>query len=137
MSFVLDSSVALTWCFEDERTHPTRALLFRLTDDGATAPALWPLEVLNVLAMAERRGRIDADRRQELVAFLKELPITLDVETASRSWLVTSELAARWRLTVCDATYLELAQRMSLPLATLDRELRSAAQNAGVEVLGE
>ena len=135
MSFVLDSSIALSWCFEDERTPATRALLVRVGVAGACAPALWPLEVLNALAMAERRSRIDAERRQRLAGFLRDLPVTIDEETASQAWAVTSQLAARFRLTVYDAAYLELAQRRGLPLATLDQELRAAAAALGVTLL--
>ena len=135
MSFVLDSSISLTWCFDDERTDATDALLEQLVEVGAAAPALWPLEVLNALAMAERRSRIDAERRQRLAGFLRDLPVTIDEETASHAWAVTYELAARFRLTVYDAAYLELAQRRGLPLATLDQELRAAAAALGVTLL--
>jgi len=136
VSFVLDSSIALSWCFEDERTPATRALLVRVGVAGACAPALWPLEVLNALAMAERRSRIDSERRQRLAGFLHDLPVTIDDETASQAWAVASQLAARFRLTVYDAAYLELAQRLNLPLATLDQELRAAAAALGVPLLG-
>lgn len=136
MSFVLDSSVSLAWCFEDERTDAADALLERVVDAGAMAPSLWPLEVLNALAMAERRGRIDADQRQRLVGLLRDLPVVIDVETASQAWAVTSPLAARHRLTVYDTAYLELAQRLGLPLATLDKELRAAGAALGVTLLG-
>ena len=135
MSFVLDSSVSLTWCFDDEHTDATDALLERVAEAGACAPALWPLEVLNALAMAERRSRIDSERRQRLAGFLHDLPVTIDDETASQAWAVASQLAARFRLTVYDAAYLELAQRRGLPLATLDQELRAAAAALGVTLL--
>ena len=136
MSFVLDSSVSLTWCFEDERTHTTATLLERLVESGATAPVLWPLEVLNALAMAERHKRIDAARRQRLSGFLRGLPVSIDDETVIQAWDVTAQLAARFLLTVYDAAYLELAQRRALPLATLDQALRAAAIALGVKVLG-
>jgi predicted nucleic acid-binding protein len=136
MSFVLDSSVALTWCFEDERTATTDALLDRVTDAGAVAPSLWPLEVLNGLVMAERRGRLDAQRRHRMTSLLQALPVTIDSETVRNAWQLTSHLAERFRLTVYDAAYLELAQRMNLPLASLDQELRSAGTALGVPLLG-
>lgn len=136
MSLVVDSSVALTWCFEDERTPATVAVLDRLAQAGAVAPALWPLEVLNALAMAERRKRLTALQRHHLTGFLRDLPITLDAETAAQAWTATARLAEQHRLTLYDATYLELAQRLGLPLATLDRELRAAADALGVAVLG-
>jgi len=136
VSFVLDNSVALTWCFEDERTPATTALLERVAEAGAVAPGLWPLEALNGLLVAERRGRLDASRRQLLTGFLRALPIRLDGETASQAWTTTVDLAERFALSAYDAAYLELAQRQGLPLATLDQELRAAAATLGLTVLG-
>ena len=132
MSFVLDSSVTLSWCFEDERTDATDALLNQVAESGAEAPSLWPLEILNALAMAERRRRINSERRQRLCGFLHDLPVNIDVETASRAWAATSQLAVRFKLTIYDAAYLELAQRLNLPLATLDKELRAAGRAVGI-----
>ena len=136
MSFVVDSSVALTWCFAEERTPSTAALLEKVTENGAWAPSLWPLEVLNALLMAERRRRIEPDKRQELIGVLQTLPIFLDKETTAQAWTITTRLAERYRLTLYDAAYLELAQRLELPLATLDKELRDAANTLGVPLLG-
>ena len=137
MTFVLDSSVALAWCFEDERTDATDDLLRQTAASGAAAPALWPLEVLNGLAMGERRGRLDAARRQALSGFLRDLPVSIDDETVAQAWATTAALAARFQLTVYDGAYLELAQRLALPLATRDRALRGAASSLGVALLGE
>jgi predicted nucleic acid-binding protein len=99
------------------------------------APLLWPLEALNGLLVAERRRRLDAAKRAELAGLLRALPITLDDETADKSWGDTLRLAEAFRLSVYDATYLELAQRRRLPLASMDRALRTAATALGVEVL--
>ena len=136
MSFVVDSSVSLSWCFADERSDATDTLLQRVVDDGAVAPSLWPLEVLNVLVMAERRKRINAERRQRVAGFLRDLPISIDDATNGQAWQITAQLAARWQLSVYDAAYLELAQRLGLPLATLDKPLRVAAAALGVRLLG-
>jgi len=136
VSFVLDSSVALTWCFEDERTAPATALLHRAGETGATAPQHWPLEALNGLMMAERRKRIDASRRAQLAGFLRDMPITLDPDTTAHVWTTIQLLSERFRLTVYDAAYLELAQRRALPLATLDQDLRKAGSAVGVTLLG-
>jgi predicted nucleic acid-binding protein len=136
VSFVLDSSVALTWCFEDEATAACDALLHRLADAGAHAPSLWPLEVLNALVMAERRGRITSQVFLGRVAWLHALPVALDAQTAEQAWLTTRMLAGQHRLTLYDAAYLELAHRLELPLATLDAELRGAANALGVPLLG-
>jgi predicted nucleic acid-binding protein len=136
MSFVLDNSVALAWCFEDEQTPAVMALLDRVTETGAIAPLLWPLEALNGLLVAERRRRLNAATRAALTAFLRELPIMLDLDTAERAWGEAAQLAERFRLSVYDATYLELALRRRLPLASLDQGLREAAGAMGVDVLG-
>jgi predicted nucleic acid-binding protein len=136
VSFVLDNSVALTWCFEDERTPATKALLERVAESGAQAPGLWPLEAMNGLLVAERRGRLDASRRHRMAGFLRTLPISLDDETANQAWTATHSLAERFGLSTYDAAYLELAQRHRLPLASLDADLRAAATALGLPVLG-
>ena len=136
MTFVLDSSVALSWCFEDERTPATAALLDRVGETGAVAPLHWPLEALNGLMMAERRNRLDATRRRQFARFLHDLPIVLDPETSKEVWTATQDLAEQYRLTVYDAAYLELASRQTLPLASLDGPLRAAGTAAGVPLLG-
>ena len=97
---------------------------------------LWPLEALNGLLVAERRGRLDADRRRLLAGFLSALPIKLDEETAGHVWTDISHLAERFGLSSYDAAYLELAQRHRLPLASLDRDLRIAAEALNILVLG-
>jgi predicted nucleic acid-binding protein len=136
VSLVLDSSVALAWCFEDEHTPATLAILNQITEEGAIAPTIWPLEVLNGLTMAERRGRLHSVRRHQLAGFLHDLPVNLDQETAEQAWTSTTQLSERHRLTFYDAAYLELAQRLELPLATLDQELRGAANAVGISLLG-
>ena len=135
MSFVVDNSVALAWCFEDEQTEAIMSLLDRVCDEGANAPQLWPVEALNGLLMAERRKRIDSVLRRHLTGFLQALPIEIDTETAGRTWTEIAELAERHRLTSYDATYLELALRLGVPLATTDKALAAAAASAGVSLL--
>jgi predicted nucleic acid-binding protein len=135
VSFVIDNSVALAWCFEDEQTVAIMALLDRLAETGATAPQLWPLEALNGLLTAERRGRIDAAVRRRLAGFLVQLPVVIDDETASQAWIATAQLAERYDLTAYDAAYLELALRLDLPLATNDAALIAAARAAGASLL--
>ncbi|MGD9510639.1 MAG: type II toxin-antitoxin system VapC family toxin [Geminicoccaceae bacterium] len=136
MSFVLDNSVALAWCFVDEQTPSVMNLLDRVVATGAVAPLLWPLEALNGLLVAERRNRLGRDKRARLIGFLRDLPIMLDAHTAEQAWETTRRLAEQHRLSVYDAAYLEVAQRRRLPLASLDQDLRHAAHDVGVEVLG-
>ena len=135
MSFVLDNSVALAWCFEDEQTPAVMALLDRVAETGAMAPLLWPLEAINGLLAAERRRRVSPEQRATLAGFLRDLLVRLDAHTAEQAWDATVRLAERFKLTVYDAAYLELAQRRRLPLASLDQDLRAAATAASVEVL--
>jgi predicted nucleic acid-binding protein len=111
MSFVVDNFVALAWCFEDEHTPPIIDLLDRVAETGAVAPSLWPLEALNGLLMAEPIKRLDGKPRQRLAGFLCGLPVTLDTETADQACTATARPAERYRLTLYDAAYLELAQR--------------------------
>jgi predicted nucleic acid-binding protein len=133
--FVLDCSVAVTWIFEDEAAAETDALLDQLRDDGAMAPALFPLELANVLAQAERRGRLTAAALATRVALIGTLPITIDSETASRALHEALALARAEKLRACDAAYLELAMRLALPLATRDEALRRAAARLDVALL--
>ncbi len=135
MTLVLDNSVALAWCFADERSPASLDLLDRVAQSGAHAPQLWPVEALNGLLSAERRRRITIAERHALMTFLQDLPITIDAGTADRAWRETAHLAASYNLTAYDATYLELALRLGLPLATNDAALISAAQQAGVKLV--
>lgn len=137
MSFVLDNSVALAWCFEEEQTPATVALLHRVGEAGAVAPNLWPLEAVNGLLVAERRGRVDAAQRHRLMRFLEMLPISIDPDTTRHVWAATANLAESLTLSAYDAAYLELAQRRDLPLASLDGRLRVAASRIGVSLLGQ
>lgn len=136
MSVVIDSSITLSWCFEDERTDITTSLLYQVADTGATVPALWRLEVANGLQAAMRRGRIDAAYRDAAIADLRALAIVVGPETDNRAWSDTLRLATRFRLTLYDAAYLELAGRSGLPLASLDQDLRDAANELSVQLLG-
>ena len=136
MSVVLDSSVTLAWVYGDEATEAVRVVFESLDDGGAWVPALWRLEVANVLEMGVRRGRHDAAFRDATLADLALLPIRLDPETDQHAWGATARLAARHRLTLYDAAYLELARRRDVPLASLDQELRAAAVSEGVPLSG-
>jgi predicted nucleic acid-binding protein len=137
VSLVLDSSATLAWVYSEETTEASSEVLARLTERGAWVPALWRLEVANVLQMNVRRGRHDAAFRDAALTDLAMLPISIDPETDQQAWGATVRLAARHNLTVYDAAYLELAQRRGLPLATLDKELRNAATAEGVILLGK
>jgi predicted nucleic acid-binding protein len=135
IDIVIDASVALAWCFKDERTEATARLLERVRTDAAAVPILWRLEIANVLALAERRGRITSAENAELIALLETLEIVVDEETWSRAFTRILDLAREERLTAYDAAYLELAMRLGVPLASKDRDLCDAAERVGVTVL--
>ncbi len=134
--FVADASATLPWCFEDEATPATEALLERLrAGEPAFVPAHWAAEVMNALIMATRRNRIDLERVTRFSRDLAVLPIRIEPPHTPAAWDVVIEVAAKHRLTAYDAAYLELAERTGLPLATLDGDLRKAALAAGVALL--
>lgn len=137
MSLVVDSSATLAWAFLDERTDAILELFHRIANDGAIIPELWRIEVANSLSVGIRRGRITSENRRGILADLEDLPISIDTESTHHIWHSTLFLADKHRLTVYDATYLELAMRLSLPLATLDEDLRQAAQQEGLQLLGK
>jgi predicted nucleic acid-binding protein len=121
----------------EEITTATTEVFDQIADDCAWVPSLWRIEVANSLSVNLRRGRITPQRRRESLDDLKLLLIYCDQETHDHVWGRTLELADLHRLTVYDATYLELALRLALPLATLNEELRAAAQQEGVPLLGK
>jgi predicted nucleic acid-binding protein len=136
VSLVLESSATLAWVYGDETTDAIRAVFDQVADTGAVVPSLWRLEVANSLTVAVRRGRIDADFRRAALADLALLDIITDQYTDANAWGESLTLANQFRLTLYDAAYLELARRRTVPLATLDSDLRSAARAVGVRLLG-
>ena len=130
--FVLDCSITMAWCFDDEATPYTNGVRDNLADVRAIVPTLWPVEVANATIVGERRKRLDEARSSRFLALLNGLPIVVDGETAARAWTDTMHLARAHNLSAYDATYLELAIRRGLPLACLDGKLKTAAQAVGV-----
>ena len=130
--FVLDASVTLVWAFEDETDAYAEAVADSLVDVRAVTPGLWHLEVANSLLVGERRKRTTEAKVAQFLGLLQTLPISVDEETSLRAWQDTLRLARAHSLSVYDATYLELALRRGLPLATIDDRLKSAAAEVGV-----
>lgn len=133
--FVLDCSVATAWCFEDEASPYTEAVLDRLSGEEALVPALWPIEMGNVLFEAEQKGRISVAQSARLVELLQGLPIVVDHVTTERAMDGVLALAREHRLSAYDACYLELALREGLPLATRSDALLEAAKRCGVALV--
>jgi predicted nucleic acid-binding protein len=110
-------------------------VLERLAAERASVPTIWHLEVANVLALSERRGRITPAHSDEFIGFLETLAIIVDEETPSRALGRVLDLARAERLTAYDAAYLELAMRLRIPLASKHTDLCNAAERLGVSVL--
>lgn len=133
--FVLDASVALSWCFADEATSHTIALLKRLGREMAFVPSLWTLEVGNILVMVERRKRISYAQITEFLTLLKGLNVQIDHETAKYSFHEILAIAHCEKMTTYYASYLELAMRLGKPLASKDEQLKKVARRLGIEIL--
>ncbi|MGH7841858.1 MAG: type II toxin-antitoxin system VapC family toxin [Candidatus Binataceae bacterium] len=132
---VLDASVTLAWCFEDERDDYAAAILMQLVaGDEAIAPAMWPYEVVNALVVGERRGRISPAEAALFVERLANYPIVVEPPATPPNWTALLDLARTTKLSAYDAAYLELALREQLSLVTLDTRLRAAARKAGLSV---
>ena len=136
-TFVLDCSVTIAWLFQDEASPNTDQLLKELGDDdrNAIVPNLWRLELGNTLTQAERRGRITAAQLTTALELVRGLPIATDAETDGRALREVLNLARATSLTTYDASYLELAMRHGVPLATLDKALIRAAHGVAVKTL--
>ncbi len=136
MNLVLDASVALSWCFEDEGGDYAVQVLEALRTEEAVVPTLWTLEVTNGLLVAERRGRIDTATATKFARLLLSLPLAVDPTERSRAFGETRRLARAHGLTSYDAAYLEIGARLGVPLATLDRKLAAAADAEAVPLFG-
>jgi len=136
LSLVLDASLTLSWLFDEEQVGETEAVLDLVRETGALVPPLWHVEVANALLVAVRRGRMTPAQRSRRLADLRALAIETDSDATGQCWEAALPLAERRSLTVYDATYLELALRHDLMLATLDGALGAAAEAEGLVVLG-
>ena len=132
--FVLDSSIALAWCFSDETNLYADSICALFPSFEAIVPAIWPLEIANILVAGERRGRNTQADTIQWTRFLSSLPIVIDEKSNAYALSDTVDLARSLNLSAHDASYLELAIRLSLPFATLDGKLKSAAIHVGVSI---
>lgn len=132
MPFVIDASIAGSWILPDERHPVASAALLRLTGDFSIVPSLWLFEVRSILINNERRGRLTEEQTSQALALFASLPIRLDHHVDGDQLIA---LARLHRLTVYDAAYLELAKREAAPIATLDKELRRAAEKEALLVV--
>jgi predicted nucleic acid-binding protein len=139
MTFVLDASVALTWLLQDGSAEDAPYAFevlqaFGTAQAHAEVPITWGLEIANVVARCEAKRILTTAQTSAYLDLLRELPIAADADTYDRAFGTTLELARRYGLSSYDASYLELALRHGLPLASLDRDLQKAAVHAGVKL---
>lgn len=127
VDFVVDNSIVMAWCFEDEATAYTDAVQDRLVESTAFVPAIWPLEVANVLLVAERENRIGKAESGHFIALLSQLPIKVEPIAPEIVFHDILSLARQYQLSSYDASYLELAIRKGLPIASLDKGMARAA----------
>jgi predicted nucleic acid-binding protein len=131
-AFILDGSITMVWGFEDESDAYAEAILDKMPELQAHGPYLCPLEVANALLVGERRNRIKPADTARFLAILAAFPIAVDDQTVAHAWSDTMHLARAHNLSSYDASYLELAIRLGLPLAAQDGKLKTAAQAMGV-----
>ncbi|MGA7236932.1 MAG: type II toxin-antitoxin system VapC family toxin [Bryobacteraceae bacterium] len=133
---VVDASITLSWCFPDEQTPSSLAVLDRLkAGDSAVVPAFWPVEVLNSLLVGERRGRISPEQTQTFLRSIQALRPTLDNASLDQVIGPVQKLCRDHRLAPYDALYVDLAMRKKCPFATLDQPQRDAAMELGIHCL--
>lgn len=140
MNCVLDASVTLTWLLRDASERDgvySFAVLksLRSSDNRCIVPVTWGLEVANVVARSEAKGMVTETQSGAFLEMLESLSIDLDGTSAAQALVGTLQLARRFRLSSYDASYLELAMRLTVPIATLDGDLFKAAVKAGVKRL--
>jgi predicted nucleic acid-binding protein len=133
--FVVDNSIVMAWCFEDEASKYTDAVHDMLVDYRAFVPTIWPLEVANVLLVAERKNRISRADSGRFIALLSQLPIEVGQSDPNIVLHETLALALQHKLSSYDASYLELAIRKGLPIASLDIAIIRAAKKTKIDIL--
>jgi len=132
--FVLDNSVIMAWCFEDESNDYSERMLSALISSAGLVPSIWPLEITNVLLVAERRKRLSKTDATRFLSLVNNLPIQVIQEEPERITKEIFTLAREQHLSTYDASYLDLALRHDLPLATQDEKLRKAAHRCNVPI---
>jgi predicted nucleic acid-binding protein len=135
IQFVLDCSVAISWCLVDEDNDYANAVLALMTDAEAFVPEIFTLEIANTLLVAERRNRMTSTQTASAINLIQSLPIFIDSQTSAKALGATLNLGKEQELASYDAAYLELAIRLGLPLVTLDDRLAKSAKRCSVLLL--
>ncbi len=134
-SFVVDNSVVMSWCFKDETNQYADAILDCLSDATAFVPSIWPLEVVNLLLVAERKKRLSEADSVRFITLLSQLPIIVEHERPERMMKDLLALGRSNNLSSYDASYLDLSMRKGIPIATLDTRLITASKKTNIPIL--
>ena len=114
--------------------HYADAVLDRLLESTAFAPSIWPLEVVNVLLVAERKKRLKEADSVRFITLLSQLPIVVEYDRTERLVKDLLPLARTNSLSSYDACYLDLSMRRGISIATLDTQLKKAAKKIDVPI---
>ena len=134
LPIVIDTSLTMAWCYDDEKTERSEALRERVGRSGAVVPAQWPIEVQNSLRVGERRGRVSPAEVQTFIAVIRAAPVEVDVRSLSTFGDLLL-LSRQHSVSPYDAAYIELALRRGLALATRDANMARGARALGVMLL--
>jgi predicted nucleic acid-binding protein len=135
LPFILDASATLPWCFSDESTDASEYLLLRAqAGERIFVSANWPMEILQGVTKAARRGRIDDPRIDLFLVSLLSYDIAVDTSLPASQWTLARPFITKYRLSAYDAAYLALAKRLALPFASFDGKLREAATAEGIDL---
>ena len=132
---MIDNSIVMAWYFLNERNEYATVVRSFLGKNTAIQPVIWPLEAGNVVAVAIRRKRISHEDGSRFLSLLESLPIEVEAASPSRMFREVYTLAQKHQLSTYDASYLELAMRRDILLATQDKALARAAAECGVALL--
>jgi predicted nucleic acid-binding protein len=132
VAFVLDASIAAVWALADEASMRAEVAANRLKTENALVPHLWWYEIRNILIVSERRQRMSTSDTAHFLDLLSSFPIQVDPVQDDEAIF---RLARQYRLSLCDAAYLAIAERHKVPLATLDKDLEKAALAAGIRII--
>jgi predicted nucleic acid-binding protein len=131
---VIDASVALAWCFPDEASDYADSVLLALENETAIVPVIWGVEIANALLVGERRKRIRQPEVRRFVELLKDLNVVEDGQPFGDTLYNVFPLAREHNLSAYDATYLDVAIRHGVSLATFDVTLHKACIRAGIKI---
>jgi predicted nucleic acid-binding protein len=133
-SFVIDTSIVMSWCFKDETNAYADAVLESLSESTAFVPSIWPLEVANVLLVAERKKRLTDAGSVRFITLLSQLPIIVENDRPETIMTTLLALARANNLSSYDASYLHLSIRKGISIATLDSRMTEAAKKVNVTI---